>query len=116
MQNHGSDAYSVRKKLDSISKRLKLHTRQAITEGTRVLWNESAHRLRTKFNFAKSFDEPGPKDAQLVSPFLSVGTRFRTFVRKFGAGRREMIPRQKGEMYHKSSISPFSLPLGGIFE
>ena len=39
---------------------LNLHIRQTITEGTRVLWKESAHRLRA-FYFAGSFDEPGGK-------------------------------------------------------
>ena len=30
---------------------------QTIAEGTRILWKESAHRLRTTFYFAESFDE-----------------------------------------------------------
>ena len=50
----GSDAYSVRKKRDSVSTRLKLHMRQTITEGIQVSWKESAHRLRTFQVFAGS--------------------------------------------------------------
>ena len=38
----------VRKKQDSVSTRLKLHMRQTITEGTRVLWKESVHRLNVR--------------------------------------------------------------------
>ena len=57
-QNHGSNAYSVRKKQASVL-RLKLLIRQTFTEGMRVLWKESAHRFRrTSFDFAESFDEP----------------------------------------------------------
>ena len=35
--------------------------RQTIREGTRVLWKESACRMRTTLYFAQSFDEPGGK-------------------------------------------------------
>ena len=42
-QNHESEsACSVRKKWDSVSARLKLHTRRTITEDTQVLWQGSA--------------------------------------------------------------------------
>ena len=37
-----------------VSARLKLQMRQTITEGTRVLWKESAHRFRTFQYFAES--------------------------------------------------------------
>ena len=39
-------------KRDSVSTHLKLHLKQMITEGTRILWKESAHRLRTTFFFS----------------------------------------------------------------
>ena len=58
------------KKWDSVSTLLKIHMRQTITEATRVLWKESAHRLRRTFFFAQSFP---------LLPF--VGTHFRS-VRK----------------------------------
>ena len=77
---HGSDAYSARKKRDSVSTRLKLHTRQTITVSTRVLWKESAHRFQY---FAESFDG-GKGDFGMRHSFLyTVGTHFRIFVRKF---------------------------------
>ena len=57
MRNHGSDAYTIRKMQDSVSTHLKLHMRQTITEGTKVLWKESVRCLRTIFHyFAESFD------------------------------------------------------------
>ena len=43
--------------------RLKLQTKQAIMEGTWVLWKEGAHRLRTPFYVAESFGKPGGKGA-----------------------------------------------------
>ena len=49
-------------KLDSVCTRCKLHMRKTITECTRILWKECAHRLRT-FYFAESFDEPVGKGA-----------------------------------------------------
>ena len=35
------------------------YTRQTITEGTRVLWKESVHRLWRTVYFTELFDEPG---------------------------------------------------------
>ena len=59
----------VRKKRYSVSTRLKLHMRQMITEGTRVLWKESAHRLRATFQyFAESFG--GKCALEMRHPFL----------------------------------------------
>ena len=58
--------------------------RLTITEGTRVSWKESAHRLWTIFQyFAESF--AGGKGAfEMRHSFLYfVGTLFRIFVRKF---------------------------------
>ena len=78
-----SDAYSVCKKRDEVSTRLKLHMRQMITEGTRVLWKESAHRLRTTFQyFAESFDGGEGACEKRHSFLCFVGTHFRIFVRK----------------------------------
>ena len=53
--------------------------RQTITEGTRALWWESAHRLGTTFlnQHRKCF-----WNVSLVSPLLFIGTHFRIFVRK----------------------------------
>ena len=58
MQNHRSYAYSGHKKPASVST-----MRQTIQEGTRVLWKESGHRLRTTVYLAESFDEPCGKRA-----------------------------------------------------
>ena len=58
--------------------------KQTITEGTPVSWKESAHRLRTTFQyFAESFD--GGKGAfEMRHSFLYFfGTHFRIFVHKF---------------------------------
>ena len=61
------------------------YTRQTITDGTRVLWKESVHGLRTTFQyFAESFD--GGKAAfemRHLFLYFFFGTHFRIFVRKF---------------------------------
>ena len=64
---------------------------KTITEGTRLLWRESAHHRLRRF-FAESFDEPGSKGAfemrHLFLLFIFVGTHFRVFVRKFSVHLR----------------------------
>ena len=48
-QNHGSDAYSIRKE-GPVSRRLKLHASQMITKGMPILWKVSAHRFSILLN------------------------------------------------------------------
>ena len=73
-QNHQSDVYSVRKQNGT---RYTLYTGQTITEDKRVLWKESAHRLRTTVYFAESFDEPGGK--MLLKCVICFSFRWYTF-------------------------------------
>ena len=62
MQNRESDAYSVHKKWNLVSTRLKLHMRSRKACEFSVK-RKHMHCLQTTVHFAESFHEPGDKNA-----------------------------------------------------